>query len=153
MKTTKKQFKDIGRVATTRPNSMKARAGGWLVGAHTMARVAMLLLLALSLVPQYAAAGGLDYEPWFAGKNVTDGDDGGGHYYIFTTCYYHTYGNSESWNTDDGLVVKVSKDGGSNYQWIFRVKCKREKNDDNPQIEYENYWNGAQGNGAAVPCQ
>ncbi len=122
-----------------------ARSGGWLVGARRVRAAMMLLLLALLLMPQTAAAGN-DYESWFTGKNVTEGDDSGGHYFIFTTCYYQTYGDDESWCTGDGLVVKVSKDGGSNWSWIFRVKCVQ--NGSEAQISNQDYYNGARGDGA-----
>ena len=81
-----------------------ARSGGWLVGARRVRAAMMLLLLAMLLMPQTAAAGN-DYEAWFTGKNVTEGDDSGGHYFIFTTCYYQSYGYDESWCNGEGLVV------------------------------------------------
>ena len=97
MNTIKNQFRDIGRVA-------------------------VMLLLAMSLVPQHATAADSrqDYESNYVGRDWYWGNSWNTVY--VTVTYWNDYGTDEGWCDSGGLHIKASKDGGSHYDEIGQIK-------------------------------
>ena len=92
----------------------------------------MLLLLALFLVPQKAAAD--DFKSWYLFDSYWKNDGG---YVSFVVTYFDTDGYEEGFTCDGGLSIQASKDNGNNWISIFQIRANEDGN-----IDVENYWNG-----------
>lgn len=88
-----------------------------------LARVAMLLL-AVFMMPQKVAASD-DYQAKYAGRDYSINSDQWGQYVLFRVTYWDDYGTDEGWCDSNGLVVKVSKNGGASYTEVGRIKVSR----------------------------
>ena len=108
MKTTKKQFKDIGRVATTRPNSMKARAGGWLLRSECMwSRLffVMCLLMSFNSLTALAETEG----PWtYNGRRTGTCSMADNASISFNGLDDSHWGNVSKWQNGNGMGFTVS---------------------------------------------
>ena len=91
-----------------------------------LARVAMLLL-AVFMMPQKVAASD-DYQAKYAGRDYSLNSDQWGQYVLFRVTYWDSYGTDEGWCSGDGLVVKVSKNGGASYTEVGKIKVDRNGN-------------------------
>ena len=99
-----------------------ARAGGWLAGARRVRAAMMLLLLTVFLMPQTATAADSrsDYESNYVGRDWYWGNSWNTVY--VTVTYWNDYGTDEGWCDENGLTIRASKDGGTNYEEIGHIK-------------------------------
>lgn len=83
-----------------------------------------MLLLAVFMMPQKVAASD-DYQAKYAGRDYSINSDQWGQYVLFRVTYWDDYGTDEGWCDSNGLVVKVSKNGGASYTEVGRIKVSR----------------------------
>ncbi len=107
---------------------------GRLTNAHKMARTLTLLLLAVFLQPEQAAAANSDFQESY----LFDDWYSGGDYVLFTCTYFDRRGWDEGFVRDGGLAVYASKDDGASWTIIFQVRANS-----SGARDVENYWNGA----------
>ena len=95
---------------------------GTHVATSPLARVAVALLLAVFMLPQQVAAvdNRQDYESNYIGKDWWWGHTPWDVY--VTVTYWNDYGTDEGWCDDGGLLFEASKNGGSSYDEIGRIK-------------------------------
>ncbi|UKK48446.1 LamG domain-containing protein [Prevotella sp. E9-3] len=106
---------------------------GRLTNAHKMARTLTLLLLAVFLQPEQAAAANSDFQESY----LFDDWYNGGDYVLFTCTYFDRRGWDEGFVRDGGLAVYASKDDGASWTIIFQVRANS-----SGARDVENYWNG-----------
>ena len=77
----------------------------------------MLLLLAMFLMPQTAAAYESNYvgRDWYWGNSLNT-------VYVTVTYFDYISGLRTGWYDSGGLLIKASKDGGNSYQEVGRIK-------------------------------
>ena len=133
-------FKNLRRRAGTDPGPTRWRGrngspGGGLI--QSFVRVAMMMMLALCILPQKAAAAtGVDWKRDYMFQAYNAKSPG---VVEFVVTIFNNSGTDEGFVNDGGVTVYASKDGGSNWTKLVSIRA-----DKNGSVGSAQFWNGTE---------